>query len=84
MDWQSFEQFRHAGPQSVQAPNAGNDNRSGVLVHSGNGHLRTLQQIEDDYICLAISHYHGNMSEIARHLGISRSTLYRKLHGSGD
>ena len=30
-------------------------------------------------IRLAILHYEGQMSEVARRLGIGRSTLYRKL-----
>jgi DNA-binding NtrC family response regulator len=80
MDWQSFAHFRHVAPRLAQAtPSVGNEQRSGALPHSGESHLRTLQQIEEDIICLAISHHRGNMSEIARHLGIGRSTLYRKL-----
>jgi DNA-binding NtrC family response regulator len=43
------------------------------------GHLRTLEEIEHDLIQLAISLYSGHMSEVARRLGIGRSTLYRKV-----
>ena len=43
------------------------------------GHLRTLEDIERDLIEFAISNYSGHMSEIARRLGIGRSTLYRKV-----
>lgn len=43
------------------------------------GHLRPLDQIEADVIRLAIGHYRGKMTEVARRLGIGRSTLYRKL-----
>ena len=32
-----------------------------------------------DVIRLAIGHYRGRMTEVARRLGIGRSTLYRKL-----
>ncbi|HRO03724.1 MAG TPA: helix-turn-helix domain-containing protein, partial [Terricaulis sp.] len=32
---------------------------------------------------LAIDHYSGHMSEVARRLGIGRSTLYRKLREYG-
>ena len=32
-----------------------------------------------DVIRLAIGHYRGKMTEVARRLGIGRSTLYRKL-----
>ena len=34
-------------------------------------------------IMLAIDHYPGQMSEVARRLGIGRSTLYRKLKEHG-
>jgi DNA-binding NtrC family response regulator len=47
------------------------------------GHLRALEAIERDLIQLAIEHYAGHMSEIARRLGIGRSTLYRKLREYG-
>ena len=36
-----------------------------------------------DVIRLAIGHYRGRMSEVARRLGIGRSTLYRKLADLG-
>ncbi|MAW88737.1 MAG: sigma-54-dependent Fis family transcriptional regulator [Phyllobacteriaceae bacterium] len=47
------------------------------------GHVRSLAEIEVDMIRLAISHYEGQMSEVARRLGIGRSTLYRKLKEYG-
>ncbi|MBN8607361.1 MAG: sigma-54-dependent Fis family transcriptional regulator [Caulobacterales bacterium] len=52
-------------------------------VFDGEGHLRQLEQIERDLIELAIDHYAGHMSEVARRLGIGRSTLYRKLREYG-
>jgi DNA-binding NtrC family response regulator len=51
----------------------------GVPLYTPEGHLRPLEEIEADVIRLAISHYRGRMSEVARRLGIGRSTLYRKL-----
>ncbi len=54
-----------------------------VAVFDNSGHLRQLEQIERDLIELAIDHYSGHMSEIARRLGIGRSTLYRKLREYG-
>lgn len=47
------------------------------------GHLRTLDEIERDLIEFAINNYDGHMSEIARRLGIGRSTLYRKVREHG-
>ena len=43
------------------------------------GELRPLEEMESEIIRFAISHYRGQMSEVARRLKIGRSTLYRKL-----
>lgn len=51
----------------------------GVEVYSRDNQVRPLGDIEADVIRLAIGHYRGRMSEVARRLGIGRSTLYRKL-----
>jgi DNA-binding NtrC family response regulator len=48
-----------------------------------NGHVRALADIEAEAIRFAISHYRGQMSEVARRLHIGRSTLYRKLASLG-
>ncbi len=58
----------------------------GVLLYTPDGNLRPLEEIEADVIRLAIGHYRGRMTEVARRLGIGRSTLYRKLGelGIGD
>ena len=50
-----------------------------VTLYLHDGHLRSLEDIEADIIRLAIGHYRGRMTEVARRLGIGRSTLYRKL-----
>lgn len=55
------------------------DNGAGITLYEANGHLRALADIEADVIRLAIGHYRGRMTEVARRLGIGRSTLYRKL-----
>jgi DNA-binding NtrC family response regulator len=47
------------------------------------GHVRKLEEIETEVIRMAISRYDGHMSEVARRLGIGRSTLYRKLKDLG-
>ena len=54
-----------------------------VRIVDGRGHLRTLEEIERDVIRLAIEVYSGHMSEVARRLGIGRSTLYRKVREQG-
>jgi len=47
------------------------------------GEARPLDEIEREVIRFAISHYRGQMSEVARRLRIGRSTLYRKLESLG-
>ncbi|HEX8668520.1 MAG TPA: sigma-54 dependent transcriptional regulator [Allosphingosinicella sp.] len=58
----------------------------GITLYDSDGNLRSLEDIEADVIRLAIGHYRGRMTEVARRLGIGRSTLYRKLGelGIGD
>lgn len=56
---------------------------SEVTLYTEDGHLRPLEEIEADIIRLAIGHYRGRMTEVARRLGIGRSTLYRKLGDLG-
>jgi len=55
----------------------------GVQLYTSDGNLRPLEEIEADVIRLAIGHYRGRMTEVARRLGIGRSTLYRKLSDLG-
>lgn len=54
-----------------------------VRILDDRGHLRTLEEIERDLIQHAIEVYAGHMSEVARRLGIGRSTLYRKVREQG-
>ena len=66
-------------PQSASALHEG----VGVMLYTEDGNLRPLEEIEADVIRLAIGHYRGRMTEVARRLGIGRSTLYRKLSDLG-
>ena len=43
------------------------------------GDVRNFDALEEEVIRFALDHYRGQMSEVARRLGIGRSTLYRKL-----
>jgi DNA-binding NtrC family response regulator len=67
-------------PIQVVAPVASHDV---VPALDERGNVRTLADIELDMIKLAIDRYGGQMSEVARRLGIGRSTLYRKLKEYG-
>jgi DNA-binding NtrC family response regulator len=48
-----------------------------------NGDVRKLEEIEAETIRFALAHYRGQMSQMARKLGIGRSTLYRKMKEIG-
>ncbi|MBL8587459.1 MAG: sigma-54-dependent Fis family transcriptional regulator [Methylobacteriaceae bacterium] len=47
------------------------------------GDVRRIEEMEAETIRFAIAHYRGQMSEVARKLGIGRSTLYRKMKELG-
>lgn len=65
---------RHITPTPTPMATSG-----GVTLFHADGNMRALEEIEADVIRLAIGHYRGRMTEVARRLGIGRSTLYRKL-----
>lgn len=58
---------------------AGEDRADAVALISGDGHFRSLAYVEREAIRMALKRYRGHMSEVARRLGIGRSTLYRKI-----
>jgi DNA-binding NtrC family response regulator len=82
-----LDDFGAPAPDTAAAPRplAGNSSTAfeNVDVFDRDGHLRTLEAIERDLIQLAIDTYDGRMSEVARRLGMGRSTLYRKLREHG-
>ncbi|MBO0346943.1 sigma-54-dependent transcriptional regulator [Roseibium limicola] len=65
------EAFRHAAPFGF------------MRSLDNDGHVRKLVTMEEELIRLAIDHYSGRMTEVAKRLGIGRSTLYRKLKEYG-
>ena len=54
-----------------------------LSVTDASGQIRKFEEMEAEIIRMAISRYDGHMSEVARRLGIGRSTLYRKLKEFG-
>jgi len=68
---------------SKQSSDAALGGAQAVTLFTNEGHVRPLEDIEADIIRLAIGHYRGRMTEVARRLGIGRSTLYRKLSDIG-
>jgi DNA-binding NtrC family response regulator len=77
-----------AQPVTVAANRSGGSQVSdgsalGIPVVTEGGHIRKLEDVEADMIKLALHRYRGQMSEVARKLGIGRSTLYRKMRDFG-
>jgi DNA-binding NtrC family response regulator len=54
-----------------------------MSVVDGTGPMRKRNDLESEIIRTAISRTDGHMSEVARCLGIGRSTLYPKLKEFG-
>src|SRR6478736_671718 len=74
------------GPSTAPTMVSGNEipiapvgNASSLSMLTSAGEVRPLEEMENEIIRFAISHYRGQMSEVARRLKIGRSTLYRKL-----
>jgi len=73
-------------PSTAPAMVSGSEIPIAPVGHAGSlamlaatGEVRPLEEMENEIIRFAISHYRGQMSEVARRLKIGRSTLYRKL-----
>jgi DNA-binding NtrC family response regulator len=54
-----------------------------LALLDASGEVRPLEELEAELIRYAVTHYRGQMSEVARRLQIGRSTLYRKLEALG-
>ncbi|WP_295527650.1 sigma-54 dependent transcriptional regulator [Novosphingobium sp. Chol11] len=79
LDFPNLSNMLGETPRAQPASSEG----AGVTLYAADGNLRPLEDIEADVIRLAIGHYRGRMTEVARRLGIGRSTLYRKLSELG-
>lgn len=55
----------------------------GIPALTDGGDVRPLDDVEADMIRLAMGRYQGHMTQIAKKLGIGRSTLYRKMREMG-
>jgi DNA-binding NtrC family response regulator len=82
-DFPGLAAERARAPEDVGGSSLMPGDGIGVTLYRADGNLRALADIEADVIRLAIGHYRGRMSEVARRLGIGRSTLYRKLADLG-
>lgn len=68
---------------SVDTPNFVTQDHNMMRLIDENGDVRKLDDIEAEAIRFALAHYRGQMSQMARKLGIGRSTLYRKMKEIG-
>jgi DNA-binding NtrC family response regulator len=78
-------QNSYAATGESAAPVAGRPTASpySLSMTGPEGHIRKFEEMEAEIIKTAIARYEGHMSEVARRLGIGRSTLYRKLKEFG-
>lgn len=73
-----------AEPQPLPTPKTADTSLiNSVSLINSRGHIRAMDDIEAEILKIAIAHYNGQLSEVARRLGIGRSTLYRKIADFG-
>ncbi len=76
-------EIRGSNRLSVEAAAAVNGNGDGHSLGSPQAPLMRLDELERLAIENALKHTNGNVSAVVRHLGIGRTTLYRKLKKYG-
>lgn len=64
---------------SMAMPVKSSGNKGGYSLLNQTGDLKPFEQMEAEIIRFAIEFYGGKMTEVAKRLGIGRSTLYRKM-----
>jgi DNA-binding NtrC family response regulator len=70
-------------PATIHIPTPNGRDAVGIPALSEEGDIRSLEAVEADMIRFAFGRYRGRMTEIAKRLGIGRSTLYRKMREIG-
>ena len=70
-------------PQTIEMRSGNGSGSLGIQAVTDAGEIRPLDQVEADMIRLALGRYRGHMTEVAKRLGIGRSTLYRKMREFG-
>jgi DNA-binding NtrC family response regulator len=73
----------HRIPRTVEVRAGDKGSALGIPAVTDAGDIRPLEAIEADMIRLALGRYRGHMTEVAKRLGIGRSTLYRKMQEYG-
>lgn len=70
-------------PSASRPASPGEISANVIISTDEAGNVRKLAEIEEELIRFALKFYRGQMSQVARKLGIGRSTLYRKLKDYG-
>ena len=70
-------------PQKPRSAEASGVSPYLLPLTDASGHMRKFEELEAEIIRRTVARYDGRMSEVARRLGIGRSTLYRKLKEYG-
>jgi DNA-binding NtrC family response regulator len=70
-------------PQTIEVRPGDGPSALGIPAVLADGEVRPLVEMEADMIRLALGRYRGHMTEVAKRLGIGRSTLYRKMREFG-
>jgi DNA-binding NtrC family response regulator len=70
-------------PRTIEVKGDAGSGSLGIPAVTDGGEIRPLTEIEADMIRLALGRYRGHMTEVAKRLGIGRSTLYRKMQEYG-
>lgn len=73
----------HLPPDVLGAPDASTSGTSGLGRAGDENSVSSLQSLEASAVAAALRACDGNVSAAARRLGISRSTLYRKMKAYG-
>jgi transcriptional regulator with PAS, ATPase and Fis domain len=69
--------------QPVDLPDHLQDVRQAETEPGSDGEIKTLEQVEQEYITQLLREFQGNYAEVANKLGIGRTTLWRKMKKYG-
>ena len=70
---------------NIQYSNAHATDKSPEVKDNAIGEsFKTLKELEDEYIKKVIDEHQGNIPQAAVQLGVSPSTIYRKIHSRRD
>ena len=75
--------YPHFGTERSASHAAEHQPENAISSVDDGGNVRKLADVEEELIRFALKFYRGQMSQVARKLGIGRSTLYRKLKDYG-